>query len=267
MRKTVFCFVWMMICTLSCLPSPAEDEHIYGAWVTLRSPTCTLEGHQKRYCRHCDHWEQRYTKKLPHTVEEHFIVKEPTCTEEGVQGAYCTVCGSYLRTKLDKLGHDWVTVSSTIPATCNSKGKGTQKCSRCGKTRTGELPKLTHEWTEWNVTSEPSGKKKGTRERSCTLCGKTEKETFYEEGTLYEGMPANEEVIKLQTMLKDLGFYTGKINSGTFGGLTGKAVAAFQKRNGLKSTEVADPETYSLITMAWEYKTGRSADSIIQKKE
>ena len=51
-----------------------------------------------------------------------------------------------------------------------------------------------------------------------------------------------EEVRKLQTELKNQGFYTGKVD-GIYGNLTVKAVKAFQKKYGLKQDGVAGPKT------------------------
>ena len=237
-------------------------DHVYGGWVTKTTATCTRQGHQFKYCRKCDHWEQRYLPKLPHTADEWVVTKEPTCTDKGVMGAHCTVCGGYLRQEIDKLGHDWETTEVTAAPTCKKTGKGVQTCTRCGKSRKGELPKLPHEWGEWRVAREPSGKKKGLRERVCAACGAKDQENFYPEGWLYEGMQANGEVIRLQTMLKDLGYYSGSISTGAFGKLTGKAVYEFQRKNRVRATEVADEETLALIREKWEQKTGRSADSI-----
>ena len=230
--------------------------------MTKREPTCTTPGLQFRYCLHCDHWEQRDTKKLPHTVEERTVTKEPTCTQEGVESAYCTVCGSYLRNKIPKLGHDWEVVSAKVEPTCTKGGKGTMKCTRCGKTKEGNIPKLGHQWSDWSVLQDAVDQKRGLREHVCTLCGKTEKEHFYAEGTLYQDMEACPEVIRLQTMLTDLGYYSGKINTGTFGAQTGKAVARFQKTHKLKETQVADPVTLEAIEASWEKKTGRSASEL-----
>ena len=238
-------------------------EHSYTGWVTKKSATCTRQGHQFKYCRKCDHWEQRYTPKLPHIPDEWVVTKEATCTEKGVMGAHCTVCGGYLRQEIDKLGHEWETTEVTSEPTCKKTGKGVQVCTRCGKSRKGELPKLSHEWSEWETVREPSGKKKGLRERVCLSCGAKDQENFYAEGWLYEGMPAGPEVIRLQTMLKDLSFYSGSIGNGTFGQLTGKAVYEFQRKNKLKATEVADEATLALIIEKWEAKTGRSASELL----
>ena len=46
----------------------------------------------------------------------------------------------------------------------------------------------------------------------------------------------------LQTALKDLGFYQGKID-GIFGNGTRNAVKAYQRKNGLKADGVAGPKT------------------------
>lgn len=50
------------------------------------------------------------------------------------------------------------------------------------------------------------------------------------------------EVRKLQTKLKELGFYNGSID-GIFGNNTKKAVIAFQKSRGLKADGIAGPKT------------------------
>ena len=264
--KRILSFLLLAL-SLLCLTgfSTEEDEpdHRFGGWVTKREATCTRTGLQFRYCLDCDHWQQRETKKLPHTIEERFIVKEPTCTQEGIEGGYCTVCGGYIRNKLPKLGHNYVATENTKrPPTCAKEGEGEMVCSRCGKKRNGKIPKLEHQWSEWTIVKMPSGNKRGTREHTCQLCGKTEKDYFHEEGSLYDGMKNEPEVIRLQVMLKDLGYYGGKIKSGSYGANTTDAVKKYQKKAGLSASGVATAETQQALRAAWEAKTGRSADEI-----
>ena len=90
----------------------------------------------------------------------------------------------------------------------------------------------------------------------CTLCGEARTERFYTEGTLYEGMQANEAVIRLQEQLRDLGFYKGNIRSGSFGELTTEAVARFQEKHGMRGHGVADLETLKLIEEEWNKAFG-----------
>ena len=266
------------------------DYHPFGPWKTKRAATCHAAGIAFRYCRNCDHWEQKDLPRLPHTPGEWTVILGPTCTHHGREETYCTVCGDRIRRTIDalphaegersidreptctadgravyvcescgkkryetipKLGHDDAVVSVTKEATCKAAGAGTLVCQRCGREKKATLDRLEHEFGEWTVLSEPDGKKKGTREHTCALCGVTEQERFYLEGTLYEDMPANEAVIRMQEMLRDLGLYNGAIRTGKFGEMTTKAVASFQKKVGLKSTGVADPETLERLESEW----------------
>ena len=273
------------------------DYHPFGPWKTKRAATCHEAGIAFRYCRNCDHWEQKDLPRLPHTPGEWKVILEPTCTHHGRQETYCTVCGDRVRQTIDalphtegerivekeatctaagkalyvcevcghkryetipKLGHDLGEVVVTKAATCRATGAGEQTCLRCGSVQKVTLDRLEHEFGGWTVLSEPDGKKKGTREHTCTLCGETKQERFYLEGTLYEDMPANEAVIRLQEMLRDLGLYNGAIRTGKFGEKTAQAVARFQKENGLKASGVADPVTLERIESEWA-KLGLSA--------
>lgn len=280
----------------SCSP---EDAHRYGSWKYNLLPTCTSQGHQFRYCRYCDHWEQRWTKKLPHEVAEWTVTLEPTCSEEGKKEGICTVCGGTSRQSIDmlphtlgemtvtkeptcthsgrgqyvcqvcnakvterieKLGHDWNEMAVTKEPTCKRTGTGEVVCQRCGQKQTQRIDKLEHIYGEWQITAEPEGRKKGTKTSVCSLCGDTKTQRFFWEGTLYEDMEPCEEVIRLQEMLRDLGYYNGSIRSGAFGSLTGTSVSRFQRDHGMEATEMADPETIAAITAEWEKLTGKTAD-------
>lgn len=274
---------------------PTDEAHRYGPWKTKTSATCTRQGHQFKYCTKCDHWEQRRTAKLPHTPDQWVVTKEPTCTAKGRQEATCTVCGNRFgksidmlphaygdmvtakaptctqngrgeytckdcgrirKETIDRLGHDFGDVAVTKEPTCKASGTGKKTCRRCAYEQTVKIDKLEHVWGEWTVTQEPAGKKKGSRQAVCTLCGGERTERFYWDGTLYEGMKANEAVIRLQEQLRDLGYYKGNIRSGSFGELTTEAVARFQKEHGMQAHGVADLETLRLIETEWNKAFG-----------
>lgn len=296
----------MLLAATAYAACPTEEAHRYGSWKTKTEATCTRQGHQFRYCQKCDHWEQRYTAKLPHTPGEMTVTKAPTCTETGRQEAVCQVCGNLVKYTIDKLphaygnmvvvkaptctqsgrgeytcatcgrvksetipklGHDWGKTVETKAPTCKADGTGTQTCARCGKTQTVKIDRLTHVYGEWTVTQEPEGRKKGVRECACTLCGAVKTEHFYATDTLYEDMEPCEEVVVLQERLKDLGYYNGSIRSGTFGSLTTTAVARFQREHGLEDTGLADAATRQAIDGAWEKATGKCAAVTLDAEE
>ena len=285
---------------------PRDEDHRYGPWKTKTSATCTRQGHQFRYCQKCDHWEQRRTAKLPHTPGEMTVTKAPTCTETGKQEAICQVCNNLVRYTIDKLphnygemtvakaptctangtgeytcadcgrvkrenidrlGHDWGAMKVTKEPTCTKTGTGEETCSRCAKVQKTTLERTEHPYGAWTVTREPQGKRKGLRVSTCTVCAREREEYFYHEGTLYEGMEPSEEVIRLQEKLKDLGFYRGSIRSGQFGDLTTSAVARFQESIDLEGTGVADAQTISALTIAWEKATGKTDAKTLEAEE
>lgn len=232
-----------------------EEDHRYGPWKVKKSATCTRQGHEFKYCTKCDHWEQRWTNKLPHTPDKWVVSAEPTCVRKGRETATCIVCNNEIHRAIDmiphaygemtvakeptctqngrgeyvcqgcgkkksetiaKLGHDWGEIAVAKEATCTKAGKGSAVCKRCNRESTVEIEKLPHEWN-WNVTREPEGKRKGERTGVCASCGGEKKEYFYLEGTLYLDMEPSAEVIRLQEKLKDLGYYKGSISSGAVG--------------------------------------------------
>lgn len=232
-----------------------EEDHRYGSWKVRKTATCTRQGHEFKYCTRCDHWEQRWTAKLPHTPDQWKVSVEPTCARKGKETATCTVCNNEIHRAIDmleheygemivakaptctqdgrgeyvcagcskkksetikKLGHDWGEIAVSKEATCTRTGKGTAACQRCGRESTVEIDKLAHAWN-WTVTREPEGKRKGERTGVCASCGGERKEYFYLEGTLYLDMEPSAEVIRLQEKLKDLGYYNGSISTGAVG--------------------------------------------------
>lgn len=296
----------MMLASTALAACPTEESHRYGSWKTKTKATCTRQGHQFKYCQNCDHWEQRWTAKLPHTPGEMTVTKEPTCTAKGRQEAICQECGKLVAYNIDKLphndgemkvikeptctangtaeytcldcgrvkkeaierlGHDLASERVVKEPTCNAVGTGEEACLRCSWTRKTKIDKLEHVFGDWSVTREPQGKRKGIRESVCTLCGKAQEEYFFYEGTLYEGMTACPEVITLQEQLRDLGFYRGAIRSGQYGDLTTQAVARFQKSVSLEESGVADPQTIQAIEAAWEKATGKQAARSEDKKD
>lgn len=283
-----------------------EEDHRYGSWKTKTSATCTRQGHQFKYCSKCDHWDQRWTAKLPHTPGEMTVTKEPTCTQTGRQEAICQVCGQTVRYTIEKLphndgemttikeptctangtgertcadcgrakresierlGHDWDSTVVTKEPTCTKTGTAEDVCLRCGRVEKTTLDRTEHPFGEWTVTREPQGKRKGIRTAVCTMCGREREEYFFPEGTLYEGMEACEEVVRMQEKLRDLDFYRGAIRSGQFGDLTTSAVARFQKSVGLEESGVADEQTLSALRIAWEQATGKTDVTTLKPEE
>lgn len=81
-----------------------------------------------------------------------------------------------------------------------------------------------------------------------------------DDGTLRPG-EAGDEVLVLQTRLRDLGYWLGEPDS-SYGGLTSQAVMAFQKANGLGRDGVAGPATLAALEGAGRPIPASTADGI-----
>ncbi|MBQ8619750.1 MAG: peptidoglycan-binding protein [Clostridia bacterium] len=193
-----------------------------------------------------------------HDYGEWQTVVEPGCIESGRREAVCRICGYAKKEMLAVLGHDWGELTVTREPTCVKTGEAERVCLRCGSAKQTQIGKIDHSWGEWYVLSEPVGKQKGTRESACTVCAAKRQEGFYQQGTLYEGMEPCEEVVRLQVMLSDLGFYKGSISGGQYGELTTSSVAHFQRHIHLEDSGVADWQTQAALKIAWEKTTGKT---------
>lgn len=71
---------------------------------------------------------------------------------------------------------------------------------------------------------------------------------------------SGETVKRIQTELKALNYYSGKI-TGNAGEKTVAAIKSFQRKNGLTADGIAGPKTIAKIDAAYESKTGKSSSS------
>lgn len=260
-RIALLAFVCLLLAA-SCALAKEHDKHGYGSWRTKRAATCTQTGLQFKYCNGCDHWEKRELPRLPHDVAEWTVTTEPTCTSIGFKRGYCAMCESDVTYVMEELEHAYDEGTIITEPTCLKAGKAEYTCTGCGRKKTGSVDKLGHTSDEWTVTKEPKGANKGTRKAICARCGEEVTERFYWEGSLYEDMEPCDEVIYLQHMLSELGYYKGSIRTGSFGNLTGRSVAKFRVAQGLESSTVADPDTIELLRSVFEETTGKSAQEL-----
>lgn len=83
--------------------------HDFGAWEQTNTPTCTVEGEEKRTCSRCDAIETQKVAAKGH-VEAIDNAAAATCTETGkTDGKHCSVCHAVLvaQTELPALGHKY----------------------------------------------------------------------------------------------------------------------------------------------------------------
>ena len=171
----------VLITAISITPTIIEKltkhTHVYGEWELFRSPSCSVQGINQRFCE-CGDVQQVNIDKLEHTPGEWKVD-----VENNEKKLYCSVCNKVIRT--ESLGDhthsygEWIT---EIEATCTQGGLIARYC-RCGAKEEKALKVLDHDFGEWETVKEPTCKEKGIRIRLCE-CGKQEeKEIPMEEHT------------------------------------------------------------------------------------
>ena len=76
-------------------------------WDVVSYPSCTQDGEERRYCKHCDFYEVEKHPASGHNYKE--IVTAPTCLEKGFTTYTCMTCGdTYTDNYTEPKGHNYV---------------------------------------------------------------------------------------------------------------------------------------------------------------
>lgn len=166
--------------------------HQWWDWETVKEPTCTEDGLEKRECGIAvdyneDHTETRVIPKLGHDWGEWSVTKASSCTADGEQVHTCKRCGVSETQTIPKLGHDWGEWREVKPATCTEDGKEERVCKRCGATESRPIPKHGHSMGPWYTVREANKDQAGLEERACEYtCGyKEQREIPFKGGDNY----------------------------------------------------------------------------------
>lgn len=108
-----------------------EHEHTYGAWETVKSPTCADAGSRQRICSVCGYIETSGLDATGHDWEtDDTIDQAPTCTAGGSRSIHCKNCDAVKDSEtIPALGHSFK--EEVVPATAKANGSILTKCSRC----------------------------------------------------------------------------------------------------------------------------------------
>ena len=138
------------------------EDHTFGEWTQITSPTCENQGSEQRVCSVCQYTETRNVDPLGHDWETEFTVdKAPTCTEAGSQSIHCKNC-------------DAVKDSAVMPATGHTQSAEWKTdennhwkvCTACGET----IDAAAHSF-KWVVDKEATAEAAGSKHEECTVCG------------------------------------------------------------------------------------------------
>lgn len=183
-----FLFLMLML-SASC---NKNHSHTFDEWITLREPTCTKQGLERRSCS-CGEYESRNIEPLGHTEGKWKTDTQPTCLESGTKIQICSSCKATLNTEtIEAKGHnitdEWIVET---PASCEQIGESYKICSDCGFEYARRKDIVNHRLGAIVTEIVPSCTQEGKKSQYCTLCNqllasvtipKTEHEYIMENG-------------------------------------------------------------------------------------
>ena len=169
--RAILCSMLILLALATFTACNKNHEHSFDEWVTLRNPTCTKQGIQRRYCS-CGEHESRSIEALGHTEGEWKTDVPPTCLQSGTHIQICSVCLATLNTEtLEAKGHnengDWIVET---PASCNQVGESYKLCADCGLECARRKDVINHLPGAIVIETEASCTQEGKKCQYCKNC-------------------------------------------------------------------------------------------------
>ncbi len=148
--------------------------HVFGAWNTVKNPTCSSPGNKQRTCK-CGKTESESIAALGHNFAASWTIdKTATCVTAGSKSYHCSRCTATTNTTpIDPLGHSFGEWNTIKVASCVSSGIKQRTC-HCGATDIENIPATGHQWQNWKTTVAPTESTEGKETRTCQSCSQTE---------------------------------------------------------------------------------------------
>ncbi len=160
-----------------CGKTRTVSEHPFGDWTTIKAPSCTETGVEKRICSACKKEESRDVVAKGHKFKDWIITKQPTANTNGeaerkCQNSGCTKMEIKTIAKLASDGHthkfgNWETKEK---ATCTNDGQNIRKCTICQETELITILAKGHDFENWQIKKQSTCTKDGSRFRICKAC-------------------------------------------------------------------------------------------------
>ncbi len=122
--------------------SANASAHTYGAWATIKQPSCTETGTNSRTCTGCGAVDQ-VTTPVAHAFGEFEIITPVSCENNGLREKTCALCEHVEQEILTATGHTFGAWETMVYATCIDEGEQQKHCA-CGETVTEEIPAKGH---------------------------------------------------------------------------------------------------------------------------
>lgn len=149
--------------------------HNWNNGRTIKYSNCTQSGTVRYTCKNCGAVKDVNFPADGHRFGT--MESSPTCTSNGHSKRYCTVCGLVdQEISLPALGHSW-SVTAVADCRGIVTTRTCTACGLTEVSSVTLIDSTLHVWKEWEVTTVTTETEAGEETRVCAVCGASEKRT------------------------------------------------------------------------------------------
>ena len=156
----------------------AENDCVWGEWITDSEPDCVQPGRRHRICMLDPAYPHEETEIIPplgHDYDVEDIL--PNCTSRGVKTYKCKRCGYEYSEEYGDLAEHQYSSSVTVQPACEKNGEIKYTCTVCGISYTESVEKTGHKYKETTVKL-PDCTGVGVKKYVCSECNDSYTEEF-----------------------------------------------------------------------------------------
>lgn len=111
--------------------TPMVEHSFEDSWMPMKSPSCTSDGLEERYCSFALHREERVVQASGHQLGEPEPLKDATCIEAGEEILRCMRCDYRELVPIAVLPHEALPWAEEVTPGCTSEGLEVECCKHC----------------------------------------------------------------------------------------------------------------------------------------
>lgn len=185
MKRYFYLLLMSGIFSLICIFAPpaslqarAEDDCVWGEWITDTEPTCTQAGYRHRICLLDPTYPHEEREIIPPLGHDYTVTEiPPSCVESGIRTYKCKRCDYTYSEEYAAPGEHHYKSVVTKRSTCEESGEITYTCTICGHSYKEFTVKTGHKYKELTVKA-PDCTGVGLKKYVCSECDDSYTEEF-----------------------------------------------------------------------------------------
>ncbi len=147
-----------------------KNPNVHNWTIEREESTCTVPGHEKKYCLDCGEVEYNEVLALAKHNTDGQPYVELDGENAGKHGQHCKVCGNLDPDSITDHVWDYSNIIGEVEGTCKQPGTVTYKCYSCTATNTEETTTVPHNFSGSDVYVEVKVDGNSKHAKQCANC-------------------------------------------------------------------------------------------------